>query len=464
MNAINSASLVANVIQDELPDAGVYLVGGCVRDRILSPHGFDGPETKDVDIEVFNAPYDKLLTALQKRFEVDLVGSAFAVIKIKGMPVDVSLPRLEIVTGAAHTDFAITVDPNLTVAQAALRRDFTINAIYYHFPTGELVDPYEGEIHLKARLLHPVSEKFDEDALRALRAMQFIARFNLIPSFETVLRCKNLIPKLRLVAKERVQEEWNKLLLKGVQIGKGLQFLEDSSILGEYPELKALVGVKQHPEHHPEGDAWIHTKHCLDALPGVRTGNEEDDVAVAFAVLGHDLGKATTTTQDETGKITAHGHESASVPLVRQFMERMYQPAQPIIDLVGKLVENHMRPVAIYNSSATISALRRCSVAVDGRLDLLMRVVQCDQSGRPPKEPDLTAAAWVMKIVEEAAMSVSSKPTPIVKGRHLIESFQLAPGPNFKPILDDAFQAQLDGKFVDLPGGLEHVRTKIVAS
>lgn len=461
---ITTAMQISNTLMEELPDARPYLVGGCVRDHILSPRGFDSPNIKDIDMEVFGVSYEKLLTALQKHYEVDLVGKAFGVIKVKGTSVDISLPRVETCVGDNHKDFEVTVDPFLPLPDAAKRRDFTINAIYYDLNEFTIVDPYHGVEHLEARLIHPTSEKFEEDALRILRAMKFIARFDLIPSYELVSRCIGLARKLPLLPKERVQQEWKDFLLRGVHMSKGLDFLLHTGALRDYPELQDILFVPQHPEHHPEGNVWQHTKHCLNAFAASRTGVDENDLAVGFAVLGHDLGKAVATKVDDAGKITSHGHESDSVPLIRKFMERMYHPDNTLIPLVEKLVENHMRPVALFNTGGSISSLRRCSVAVDGRLDLLMRVVQCDQEGRPPKVPNMLAVDWVQKIVMEANLSISTKIQPIVMGRHLISVFQLNPGPDFAPILADAFQAQLDGKFSDLDGGLEYVKRKRTGS
>jgi tRNA nucleotidyltransferase (CCA-adding enzyme) len=438
-------------------DAKVLLVGGCVRDMYAGHDVF-----KDADIEVFGIPNETLIQILKTKYELDEVGKTFSVIKLKGLPVDISLPRREVCTGPLHTDFVVTPDHTMTVEEAALRRDFTINAIYYDTYNDMLVDPHGGRKDLDAKILRPVSHQFEEDAVRVLRAAQFIARFDLEPTFDLVQRCRNLLPKVKLLSKERVLEEWKKLLLKGKHIDKGLEFLWQCNVVQEcHPELAAIRGVEQSPEHHPEGDVWVHTCHCLNHLSKVLTGDEESDTAVAFAVLGHDFGKATCTKKDENGRITAYGHEAESGPLMRKFMERMFNENQDIIPLVEKLVVNHMRPVAIYNSGASLPALRRCSVAVDGRLDLLLALVECDQSGRPPQEPNMTANDWVKRIISEQALKPASKIQPIIMGRHLIEHFKLQPGPQFKPLLEYAFEGQLDGLFVDVEGGLEYVRKKL---
>ena len=153
--------------------------------------------------------------------------------------------------------------PDSSLAEAASRRDF-INALSYDILNDALHDPYGGLQDLQARRLRHVSQKFAEDPLRVLRGMQFIARFDLLPDPSTVQLCRQLSPKQLPI--ERIESEWKKLILQGVHIGQGLQFLMDCGWLQYFPELAALDACQQDPQWHPEGSVWVHTRHCMDAF------------------------------------------------------------------------------------------------------------------------------------------------------------------------------------------------------
>ena len=227
------------------------LVGGCVRDELL------GGTPKDFDIECFGISATDLQAALGERFELDLVGISFGVIKLKHLEIDVAMPRRETKLGLGHRAFEMEYDPTLTIEEASARRDFTVNAIYKDPLTDEILDPWNGRGDLEKRILRHVSPHFVEDPLRVLRGMQFVARFNLTPAQETIEVCRGMTPEG--LAPERLFGEWEKLLVQGVKISKGLNFLKDVGWVKYYPELERLIGCKQDPEWHPEGDVWNHT-------------------------------------------------------------------------------------------------------------------------------------------------------------------------------------------------------------
>ena len=149
-------------------------MGGYVRDKIM------GIESKDIDIEVFKIDIDTLIDILSEFGKVDLVGKSFGVLKLhyKGNDFDFSLPRRENKVGVGHKKFDVKPDKNMTVPEAAERRDFTINAISIDTITGEMIDPYNGIQAIQSGILKNTSNKFKEDPLRVLRGFQFAARFN----------------------------------------------------------------------------------------------------------------------------------------------------------------------------------------------------------------------------------------------------------------------------------------------
>ena len=165
-----------------------HLTGGCVRDWQW------GLEPKDFDIEVFGLDYESMGRALAPFGPTDLVGRSFGVLKLRldGLEYDFSLPRRESKTGAGHRGFVIAPDPSLTEAEAAARRDFTINSLAYDPLTDRLIDPHGGVADLKKKILRHTSEAFAEDPLRVLRAMQLAARFDLTMVPETVALCRSI--------------------------------------------------------------------------------------------------------------------------------------------------------------------------------------------------------------------------------------------------------------------------------
>lgn len=432
----------------DVRDAGgrAFLVGGSVRDALL------GEPAEDLDIEVFGVTPDRLRELLEARFKIDLVGQSFGVIKIRHLAIDVSLPRRESKRGLGHKGFEIHSDPGLPMAEAARRRDFTINAIAWDPLTEEVVDPAGGVEDLERRRLCHVSEKFAEDPLRVLRAMQFAARFALYVAPETVALCRTIEPEG--LARERLFDEWKKLVLLGRTISLGLAFLRASGWLQYFPELEALIGCPQDPEWHPEGDVWIHTLHVMDAFAADRLGDEREDLVVGFACLCHDLGKPSTTTHDEDGRIRSRGHEEAGEGPTRALLARLGEQKK-LADEVVPLVKEHLRPIALYKDDASSSAVRRLARRV-GRIDRLVRVCRADHRGRPPLPWDgFPAGDWLLEKAAELRVAEAA-PKPIVLGRHLIDR-GLEPGPEFGPILEACFEAQLDDRFDDLEGGLAYL-------
>ena len=156
----------------------------------------------------------------------------------------------------------IGFDPMMTVEAAALRRDFSINAMAIDLRTGKVIDPYGGLADLHAGVLRATdSHLFVQDPLRALRAMQLLARKAKTVDAETMRLIRSMADTFPELAAERVHEEWRKLLLKAERPSVGLEFLRESGWIKWFPELEALIGCGQHPEWHPEGDVWIHS--CL---------------------------------------------------------------------------------------------------------------------------------------------------------------------------------------------------------
>jgi tRNA nucleotidyltransferase (CCA-adding enzyme) len=440
------------------------LAGGCVRDWLL------GLEPKDFDVEVFGLDYDAMRRALTPFGPTDLVGRSFGVLKVRleGIEYDFSLPRRESKTGAGHRGFAVMPDAKLTEAEAAARRDFTLNAIAYDPLAERIIDPHGGERDLKAQILRHTSAAFSEDPLRVLRGFQLAARFELTLAPETAELCRSISRTYEELPVERVWGEWDKWATKAVRPSRGLLVLKQAGWLAHFPEIAALDGLPQEPEWHPEGDVFQHTGLCLDALVGLPAWREGDTTTrrlLMFAVLAHDFGKAGTTEQAmRRGKLrwVSPGHEAAGAPLTEMFLQRIGAP-RDLVNYVRPLVVNHL---AHHHGQGKLrdTTVRRLARKIEpATLEQLIAVMMADHLGRPP----LVSKEALARIEELHAATTRlalerAAPKPIVLGRHLI-MLGLKPGPGFRDALDAAFESQLDGAFYDETGGLEWMKNYLRA-
>lgn len=421
------------------------LVGGCVRDALL------GTDPGDYDFECYGLGGEELVRILSGKFELDLVGESFGVIKLKHLDIDVSLPRRETKLGLGHRAFSTECDPSLVLEEASARRDFTVNAIYADPLTGEILDPWGGRADLEDGVLRHVSEHFREDPLRVLRGMQFVARFDLAPAAETLSVCRTM--ESEGLPGERLFGEWTKLLVKGKRISAGLEFLRDTGWVRYYPELERLIGCPQDPHWHPEGDVWNHTLICLDNFAGARGGEtERENLIVGLAVLCHDFGKPFTTFYDrKRRRLRSLGHDEAGVEPARKFLGRLTNEER-IFKEVLPLVKLHMRPYSLWQNGCGDNAVRRLAAEV-GRIDRLVRVEAADKGMENGELPEF--CRWLLARASDLEIA-DSKPKPILQGRDLIAE-GMKPGREFGIILEKAYEAQLDGVFSDRAGALSYL-------
>jgi tRNA nucleotidyltransferase (CCA-adding enzyme) len=430
------------------------ITGGAVRDALL------GHAPKDIDIEVYGLSYDALVNFLKVRGRVDLVGKSFGVVKFRtpqgdapeGDTYDFSVPRRDSKTGPAHRDFLTTFDPSITPQEAASRRDFTINAMAYDPVAGELLDFFGGREDLENRVLRATSGAFAEDPLRVLRGMQFACRFDLTVDPATAELARSIANEYSTLARERVAEEFMKWAVKSEHPGRIADYLADTGWLRHFPEIEKMRGVPQDPEWHPEGDVAVHTMFVLNEAARIadRDGCQNDDRAVLmFAALAHDFAKADTTAlRERDGRMrwTAWGHEAAAGPHARQFLTRI-GIKNAIVEQVVKLVENHLAHSSI-GPEVTPRAVRRLAVRLaPASIAQLVRLIEADASGRPPRPKGLPDSAARIRDMA-AAQSVGEKPqAPLILGRHVLPYFNDRPGEHIGEVTRAAYEAQSDGEF-----------------
>ena len=420
------------------------VVGGWVRDQLR------GRPSKDIDIEVFGIPQEQLLELLSPIGRVEPVGQSFPVYKVvptggSAGAIDVALPRRESKRGRGHKGFEVHGDPSMSLVEAARRRDFTINAISWDPLTGSYEDPFDGRGDLDRRLLRAVdSRTFSDDSLRALRAVQFAARFEFALEEQTAALCRAL--PLDDLPAERIWSEIEKLLLQAPRPSLGLQLALDLGIIRQVmPELLPTVGCEQEPEWHPEGDVWTHTLMVVDKA---RELNGDLDrprlVTVMLGALCHDLGKPPTTRVID-GRIRSLGHEEAGVEPATALLDRLNVNSMDGVDVRGQvlgMVAHHLKPGAWHKSPTGVGdgAFRRLAAKVD--MELLARVARADCRGRGGGF-DCSAMDWFLERARRLGVEHEA-PAPLLKGRHLL-ALGVAPGPRMGEILKAVYEQQLDG-------------------
>ena len=432
------------------------IVGGWVRDKVL------GRPNKDIDIEVYRIPADRLREILGELGPVNTVGESFTVYKVQ--EVDVSLPRIESKIGRGHRAFAVTGDPDLEPEQAARRRDFTINAIAWDPLTDEYLDYFGGRRDLEHRILKAVDlSTFGEDSLRVLRGVQFAARFEFQMESGTRALCSTI--ELDDLPSERIWGEIEKLMLQANRPSIGWQLALELGVLDRlFPDVKALVGCEQEPEWHPEGDVWIHTLMVIDqARARIDDLTLGEQVTVMLGALCHDLGKPPTTAYVD-GRIRSMEHEQAGLEPSVRVLDRLNIHTIDGFDVrhhVLGIVAHHLKPLSFFKSATPVGdgAFRRLAQKVD--LELLARVAKSDCLGRTGNF-DCSGIEWFAARARELGVQ-HRPPDPILKGRHLLD-LGIPPGPRMGVILREIYERQLDGRVTSLDEAIHAAREVIAAN
>ncbi len=412
-------------------DGKVYFVGGYVRDKLLNR------DNKDIDIEIHGIYPNQLEEILDSLGERISIGESFGIYNLKGYSVDIAMPRKESNRGSGHRDFDICVDPFIGTYKAAMRRDFTFNALMEDVLTGEIVDHFGGVSDLESGIIRHVNDStFQEDPLRVLRAAQFAARFEYKVADETVELCRRM--DLSALSRERVMGELEKALLKSQKPSVFFETLRQMNQLSIwFPELENTVGIPQSENYHAEGDVWNHTMMVCDEAVMYRE-KASNPLGFMLSAITHDFGKAVCTEVID-GKIHAYNHEIAGLPLVEAFMKRLTTEKE-LIKYVLNLTELHMKPNMLAADNASIKSTNKM---FDNCIDpeALIYLSISDGMGSISSEGYISHEGFLTKRLEIFKEYMSR---PYVMGRDLIEA-GMSPSERFTDYLEFAHKLRLAG-------------------
>ena len=371
----------------------IYVVGGAVRDELL------GLSIKDRDYVVVGSTVEAMLAQGFKP-----VGKDFPVFLHPKTHEEYALARTERKTASGYKGFAIHASPDVTLEEDLARRDLTINAIAKS-EDGSLIDPFNGQADIQTKTLRHVSDAFAEDPVRILRAARFAARFTqftVAPNTNALMQHMVENGEVDALVAERVWQELAKGLMEE-KPSRMFEVLRDCGALKVIlPELDALWGVPQPPQHHPEIDTGVHVMMVIDYAAKQNFG-----LAIRFAALMHDLGKGTTPKDALPRHI---GHEERSVKLLKDICTRLRVPndckelAHIVAKFHGKLHQAlQMKPETLLTFLMELDAIRQ-----PARFKDFLKACEADSRGRTGLESCATPAADLMIKVLDAALSVDA--------------------------------------------------------
>ena len=402
-----------------------YFVGGCVRDLLR------GVEPGDYDI-VTSARPDEVRSLFSHTVPVGI--SFGVVLVVEGEH------SYEIATFRTESDYEDGRRPSqveFTNAEGDVRRrDFTVNALLMDPITGNIIDYVNGRQDIENRLIRTIDspeERFAEDHLRMLRAVRFAANLGYDIDTETFNAIKLHITAIRRVSAERTRDELTKLLTRG-GARRGMEILAETGLLAEVlPEVDALRGVEQPPRFHPEGDVWEHTLRMLDILPSGK--GTENDLRLAWGIVMHDIGKAHTRSENESG-IHFYGHVREGEKIAEAMMRRL-RFSRAEMETVLALIHYHMLFMNVMDMRP--NRLKRFLRMPDFDLHLELHRLDCLGSHGFLENYEFCRS----KLAEIADEELH--PPRILNGDDLI-AMGFPPGPLFSEIMRAIEDAQLDGE------------------
>lgn len=401
----------------------IYLVGGCVRDLLLNT------DPKDWDFTTNATPEE-----IQSLFEDSFYENNFGTVGIKTRSEKESIKVVEVTPYREEAGYSDNRRPDEVTFSKNIggdlkRRDFTINAIAYDPILKDIIDLYKGQKDLEAMVIRTVGdpdERFQEDALRIMRALRFSAQLNFSieqKTLESIAVNKNLLKK---ISRERIGEEFSKIIMTDNPI-IALGMAEKLNILGFISEnLQKMVGVEQNKKAH-KYDVW---EHCLRSLQ--HAADKKFSLEIRLAALFHDIGKPETK-REESGRTTFYNHEIVGANVTRETLKNL-RFSRETVKKVVLLVKSHM--FFSDTDQITLSAVRRLisKVGKDNIWDLInLRICDRIGTGRPKEEP--YRLRKFQSMIEEVMRDPISVSMLKIDGKDIMKRFHVEPGPQIGYIL-----------------------------
>ncbi len=440
MELSSPSAKIALAVARRIQAAGhrVVFAGGCVRDFLMKR------TPQDFDLATSALP-DEVEALFPKTIPV---GKQFGVILVveEGIQVEVTTFRREgsYKDGRHPTEISFTDD-----REDALRRDFTVNGLFYDPFAGKILDYVQGQADIIKRQIRAIGDpqkRFEEDKLRLLRAVRFAANLGFEIEPATWIALKAQVPAIHQVSPERIRDELIKIFTRP-GAARGFDLLSESGLLRAIlPEIEAMKGVEQQPDYHPEGDVFIHTRLLLEKL-------ENPTVTLAFAALFHDVAKPVTFARREDGRITFYEHAPIGAEMTRQIMKRLRFSNQEIED-VAVCVDNHMK----FGDAAKMRSGKLKQFIAHAQFQEGLELHRIDCLSCHGKLDNYHFLQEKIKVFSEEDL----KPKPLVCGDDLIR-LGMKPGPAMKPLLEDAYVLQLEGQFASKEAALAWLRGRLPA-
>jgi poly(A) polymerase len=436
----------------------ISLVGGPVRDAVL------GKAVKDLDLTT-NAKPEEIQKCLKGWADsIWDVGIKFGTVgaKVKDYVFEITTYRTE---QYEDTSRKPSVEFGKTLEEDLARRDFTINAMALRLPSFELVDIYNGLTDLNNKILRtPLDAQisFSEDPLRMLRAARFMSKLDLKPQADLVEAMKKLADRLKIVSMERINDEFNKLLLTN-KPRPGIELLVETGVAEHFlPELPALK--LEIDEHHHHKDVYQHSLTVLDQVIDLETKHQpqiEADLVLRVAALLHDIGKPKTRKFEGEGRVSFHHHEVVGARLAKKRLEKL-RYSNEIIEQVCLLIELHLRFHGYGDGKWTDSAVRRYVRDAEEQLIRLHKLTRADCTTRNEAKAEKLRNAYndlEERIVELSKQEELKSMRPELDGAEIMQVLNIKPGPGVGKAYQFLLDLRLDKGILGLEKATEELKT-----
>jgi len=409
--------------------------GGCVRDMLR------GVQPKDYDVATAATP-EQVMALFPRNVPV---GVAFGVVRVLG-PGENPL-QVEVATFRGETTYSDGRHPDhvcfTSEVEDVKRRDLTVNGLLFDPLKDEVLDYVEGRRDLERKMIRAIGDpkrRFFEDHLRMLRAIRFASRLDFEIDGATLGAIKDHAEKITTISAERIRDELS-LMLTGPHPRRAFELLKQSRLLKHIlPEIDIMEGVRQPPQFHPEGDVWTHTLMLLGQL-------ENAPLTLALGALLHDVGKPPTF--EISDRIRFNEHERVGADMSEQILKRLRYSNEEI-ERVCSLVRQHMA----FKDTARMrpATLKRFLRQPHFEEHLALHKLDCSAS-----HGDLSLHEFCSAELGKQSPA-TLRPPPLLTGADLI-ALGFSPGPEFKKILSELEDRQLEGELTDESSAREYVRT-----